>query len=49
MMIRSSAEKLTDRETEVLTLIAQGQNNKDIAAKLMLSEGTRAQLRQHHQ
>jgi DNA-binding NarL/FixJ family response regulator len=34
------AEKLTDRETEVLTLIAQGQNNKDIAAKLMLSEGT---------
>jgi DNA-binding NarL/FixJ family response regulator len=32
--------KLTDRETEVLALIAQGQTNKDIAAKLVLSEGT---------
>ncbi|HEY3341116.1 MAG TPA: response regulator transcription factor [Anaerolineae bacterium] len=33
-------EKLTDRETEVLALIAQGQSNRDIAAKLVLSEGT---------
>jgi DNA-binding NarL/FixJ family response regulator len=33
-------EKLTERETEVLTLIAQGNSNKDIAAKLVLSEGT---------
>lgn len=33
-------EKLTDRETEVLTLIAQGHSNKEIAAQLMLSEGT---------
>ena len=35
-----NAEKLTERETEVLTLIAQGQSNKDIAAQLVLSEGT---------
>jgi DNA-binding NarL/FixJ family response regulator len=34
------AEKLTERETEVLTLIAQGHSNKEIAAQLMLSEGT---------
>jgi DNA-binding NarL/FixJ family response regulator len=33
-------EKLTERETEVLTLIAQGNSNKVIAAKLVLSEGT---------
>ena len=33
-------EDLTERETEVLTLIAQGKNNKDIAAQLFLSEGT---------
>ncbi len=33
-------EALTDRETEVLTLIAQGLGNKDIALKLYLSEGT---------
>jgi DNA-binding NarL/FixJ family response regulator len=32
--------KLTDRETDVLTLIAQGHSNKDIAAQLSLSEGT---------
>lgn len=33
-------EKLTDRETEILGLIAQGRNNRDIATTLSLSEGT---------
>ena len=33
-------EKLTERENEVLALIAQGRNNRDIAAALSLSEGT---------
>jgi DNA-binding NarL/FixJ family response regulator len=33
-------EPLSDREQEVLQLIAQGLTNKDIAAKLFLSEGT---------
>lgn len=33
-------EALTERENEVLALIAQGLNNRDIAAKLFLSEGT---------
>jgi len=32
--------KLTDRETEVLRLIARGLNNMDIASCLFLSEGT---------
>jgi two-component system, NarL family, response regulator LiaR len=32
--------KLTDREIEILRLIAQGFNNADIAEKLFLSEGT---------
>jgi DNA-binding NarL/FixJ family response regulator len=31
---------LTEREIEVLSLIAKGLNNKDIADKLFLSEGT---------
>ena len=33
-------EALTERETKVLALIAQGLGNKDIAAQLYLSEGT---------
>jgi DNA-binding NarL/FixJ family response regulator len=33
-------ESLTERETEVLALIAQGKSNRDIAAQLFLSEGT---------
>ncbi len=33
-------EQLTEREMDVLRLIAEGLNNKDIAAKLYLSEGT---------
>jgi DNA-binding NarL/FixJ family response regulator len=32
--------KLTERETDVLSLIAQGFSNTDIAARLHLSEGT---------
>jgi DNA-binding NarL/FixJ family response regulator len=34
------AEKLTERELDVLRLIAKGFNNADIAAQLHLSEGT---------
>jgi DNA-binding NarL/FixJ family response regulator len=33
-------DKLTDRETEVLRLLARGLNNTDIAQQLFLSEGT---------
>ena len=33
-------EKLTEREVEVLRLVAHGLNNADIAARLHLSEGT---------
>ena len=33
-------EKLTEREMEILQLIAQGMNNKEIAGQLYLSEGT---------
>jgi DNA-binding NarL/FixJ family response regulator len=34
------APRLTDREMEVLTLVAQGLNNRDIARKLFISENT---------
>jgi two-component system NarL family response regulator len=34
------APRLTDREMEVLRLVAQGLNNRDIAAKLFISENT---------
>jgi DNA-binding NarL/FixJ family response regulator len=34
------AEKLTEREMEVLRLMARGLNNADIAAQMHLSEGT---------
>jgi DNA-binding NarL/FixJ family response regulator len=34
------AEKLTERELDVLRLIAKGTNNSDIAGRLHLSEGT---------
>jgi DNA-binding NarL/FixJ family response regulator len=36
----SSIEVLTDRETEVLALLAQGKTNKEIAAALVISERT---------
>ncbi|MCK4790804.1 MAG: response regulator transcription factor [Desulfobacteraceae bacterium] len=32
--------KLTDREIEILCLLAKGLNNKDISQRLFLSEGT---------
>ena len=35
-----SAESLTDRELEVLTLLAGGNSNKEIGAKLHISEST---------
>jgi DNA-binding NarL/FixJ family response regulator len=36
----SLIEALTEREIDVLRLIAQGRSNKEIAAKLFLTEGT---------
>jgi two-component system, NarL family, response regulator LiaR len=36
----SLLEDLTERETDVLRLIAQGRSNKEIAARLHLTEGT---------
>lgn len=35
-----SLTNLTTKEAQILTLVAQGLNNKEIAAKLYLSEGT---------
>jgi two-component system NarL family response regulator len=37
---RVSAETLSEREIEVLKLMAQGKSNKEIAAALFISEGT---------
>ena len=34
------APRLTEREMEVLKLVAQGLNNRDIAKKLYISENT---------
>ena len=34
------APRLTDREMEVLTLVAKGMNNRDIAKELFISENT---------
>lgn len=36
----SAARELTDREQEVLTLVAQGLGNKEIASRLVISENT---------
>lgn len=33
-------DKLTAREIEVLALVAEGESNRDIAARLMISEKT---------
>jgi len=35
-----NGQQLSDRETEVLTLVARGQSNKEVAQELFLSEGT---------
>ena len=35
-----TADPLTDREVEVLRLVAQGKNNRDIAEELSITEGT---------
>ncbi|MDD3706109.1 MAG: response regulator transcription factor, partial [Clostridiaceae bacterium] len=36
----SRTELLTERETEICRLIAEGKNNKEISDELYLSEGT---------
>jgi len=42
-----SAETLTPRESEVATLVAQGLTNREIAARLYLSERTAENHVQH--
>ena len=44
----SSAEPLTDREKEVLSLVAQGLSNKDIAARAVHHRADRQDVRQQH-
>jgi DNA-binding NarL/FixJ family response regulator len=39
-VLSSALENLTNRELDVLRLIAHGQSNKEIAASLYLTEGT---------
>ena len=43
----SEAYSLTDRETEILHLIAEGRNNVQIAQDLFISDGT-ARAHLHH-
>ncbi|MCL2594428.1 MAG: response regulator transcription factor, partial [Promicromonosporaceae bacterium] len=38
--MRTSAERLTDREAEVLALVAEGKTNADVAKELFISEAT---------
>lgn len=38
--LRAQTPKLTDRELEVLRLVAQGQSNREIAADLFIAENT---------
>lgn len=40
LMDRMSSPELTQREMEVLRLLAKGKSNKDIAAELVIEEGT---------
>lgn len=37
---KSTMEKFTDRELDIIRLVAQGYDNKEIAAELFLAEGT---------
>ena len=43
-----SSEELTERETDVLRLLAQGQSNKQIARNLCIAEKTCQDACQQH-